>query len=77
MHISQLANRRVEKPQDVVSVDQAVKVKILSIDPKEKRIGLSIKEVAEAADQGEIKDFLEKQDMESPVSGAEAPEADD
>ncbi len=77
VHISQLANRRVEKPQDVVSVDQAVKVKILSIDPKEKRIGLSIKEVAEAADQGEIKDFLEKQDIESQVSDAEAPETED
>ena len=77
VHISQLANRRVEKPQDVVSVDQAVKVKILSIDPKEKRIGLSIKEVTEATNQGEIKDFLEKQDMESQVSDAEAPETID
>ena len=36
VHISQLANRRVEKPQDVVSVDQVVKVKILSIDPQGK-----------------------------------------
>jgi 4-hydroxy-3-methylbut-2-enyl diphosphate reductase len=74
VHISQLANRRVEKPQDVVKVDQIVKVKILSIDPTEKRIGLSMKEVVEAADQVEIKDYLEKQDLESPDNSAEAPE---
>lgn len=61
VHISQLANRRVEKPQDVVSVNQPVKVKILSIDPQEKRIGLSIREVAQEAEQAEVKEYLEKQ----------------
>jgi len=47
VHISQLADYRVEKPEDVVSVNQVVKVKILSIDPQEKRIGLSIREAQE------------------------------
>lgn len=61
VHISQLANRRVEKPQDVVSVNQPVKVKVLSIDSVEKRIGLSIKEVNEGADQPEVQIFMEKQ----------------
>jgi 4-hydroxy-3-methylbut-2-enyl diphosphate reductase len=61
VHISQLANRRVEKPQDVVSINQPVKVKVLSIDSNEKRIGLSIKEVVEEADQQEVESFLEKQ----------------
>lgn len=74
VHISQLANRRVEKPQDVVSVDQPVKVKILSIDSKEKRIGLSIKEVVDEAATGEVKDYLEKQDEEQTDYSADAPE---
>lgn len=79
VHISQLANHRVEKPQDVVSVNQAVKVKILSIDPKEKRIGLSIKEVAEAADQLEVQDFMEKQEQVvlEPDSQAILPQEED
>jgi len=64
VHISQLANRRVEKPQDVVSVNQPVRVKILSIDPQEKRIGLSIREVAEDVEQDEVREYLEKQDTE-------------
>lgn len=63
VHISQLANRRVEKPQDVVKVDQPVKVKILSIDPKEKRIGLSIKDAAENIDQTEVQEYLEQQEQ--------------
>ncbi len=62
VHISQLANRRVEKPQDVVAVNQNVPVKILSIDPEAKRIGLSIKDVVVDADEQEVQDFLSKQD---------------
>lgn len=73
VHISQLANRRVEKPQDVVKVDQPVKVKILSIDPKEKRIGLSIKDAAEDIDQTEVQEYLEKQD-EIPLDNGEQTE---
>ncbi|MDD4775524.1 MAG: bifunctional 4-hydroxy-3-methylbut-2-enyl diphosphate reductase/30S ribosomal protein S1 [Syntrophomonas sp.] len=63
VHISQLANRRVEKPQDVVSVDQMIKVKILSIDPQEKRIGLSIREVAQDLDDIEVQEYLEQQEQ--------------
>lgn len=44
IHISQLSETRVEKPEDVVRVGQKVKVKILKVDPAEKRIGLSLKE---------------------------------
>ena len=63
VHISQLANRRVEKPQDVVAVNQPVKVKIISIDPQEKRIGLSIKEVVAEADQEEVQAYIENQEQ--------------
>lgn len=79
VHISQLANRRVEKPQDVVSVNQPVKVKILSIDTQEKRIGLSIKEVVAEAEQDEVQEFLEKQDQKvlEPDSKAILPQSED
>lgn len=62
VHISQLANRRVEKPEDVVSVNQPVKVKILSIDPQEKRIGLSIREVEQDVYEEEVREYLDKQE---------------
>lgn len=62
VHISQLANRRVEKPEDVVSVNQQVKTKILSIDVQEKRIGLSIREAQQDADEQEVQEYLQSQD---------------
>lgn len=43
VHISELSNRYIRDPNDVVKVGQIVKVKVLSVDPKLKRIGLSIK----------------------------------
>lgn len=63
VHISQLADYRVEKPEDVVSVNQKVKVKILSIDANEKRIGLSIKEAQKEQEQQEVNQYLDQQDQ--------------
>lgn len=51
IHISQLANRRVENVRDVVSVGDVVKVKIIGIDTENKRISISIKEAEK--DSGE------------------------
>jgi len=45
VHISQLANRFVKNPADVVSVAQEVKVKITDVDLKRGRVQLSMKEV--------------------------------
>ncbi|MCK5741309.1 MAG: helix-hairpin-helix domain-containing protein, partial [Chlorobi bacterium] len=46
VHISQLANRFVKHPTDVVKVGQIVKVKVTEVNEKLKRIGLSMKECA-------------------------------
>ncbi len=43
IHVSQISNERVEKPQDVLSVGQKVNVKITAIDFDAKRISLSMK----------------------------------
>lgn len=64
VHISQLANRRVEKPDDVVKAGDQVKIKILSIDSAEKRIGLSIKEAQNDAESNEVQEFLDNQTEE-------------
>ncbi|WP_300605509.1 Tex family protein [uncultured Oscillibacter sp.] len=44
VHISQVADRRVKHPSEVVSVGDVVKVKVLEVDEKKKRISLSIKQ---------------------------------
>lgn len=62
IHISQLANRRVEKPEDVVTVGEKIQVKVLSIDEEKKRIGLSLKEVQDDVEDEEVKEYLENQE---------------
>ncbi|MGF1588744.1 MAG: Tex family protein [Pleurocapsa sp.] len=44
VHISQLCDRFISDPNEIVKVGQIVKVKVLEVNEKLKRIGLSIKE---------------------------------
>jgi predicted RNA-binding protein with RPS1 domain len=43
VHVSEIAHRRINHPQDVLKVDEIVQVKVLKIDPGTRRISLSIK----------------------------------
>ena len=47
VHISQIANHRVEKPQDELQVGQEITAKITAIDYDRKRISLSIRALLE------------------------------
>ncbi|SET52500.1 uncharacterized protein SAMN04487771_10234 [[Clostridium] aminophilum] len=47
VHISQLADRFVKNPLDVVSVGDVVKVRVLSVDVERKKISLSMKNAEE------------------------------
>src|SRR6056297_750978 len=74
LHISELAEHKVEDPEEVVKVGQEIEVKVLRVDTDERKIGLSLKRVewgeeqekaaaeAEAADvpaeSGELKGGL-------------------
>lgn len=49
IHISQLADHRVEKPGDVVSEGETVDAKITAIDEENKKVSLSIRALAESA----------------------------
>lgn len=57
IHISELAEHHVEKVENVVSVGDILNLKVINIDPIERRIGLSLK-----AYQNEQKGSQEKQD---------------
>ena len=43
VHISQMSNKFIKHPMDVVSVGDTVKVKIISIDYDKKKVGLTMK----------------------------------
>lgn len=53
IHISQIADRRIGKPEDVLSEGQTVKVKITDVDAENKRISLSIRATLEAEEPAE------------------------
>ena len=47
LHISELANRKVGTPEEIVKVGEVLAVKIIKIDPEQRKIGLSLKDVEE------------------------------
>lgn len=49
IHISQIANRRIGKPEEVLSVGDVVEAKITAIDMENHKISLSIRALAEPA----------------------------
>ena len=44
VHISEIANKFIHHPSEVLAINDIVKVKVISVDPLTKRIGLSIKQ---------------------------------
>jgi small subunit ribosomal protein S1 len=50
LHISELADHKVENPEDVVKVGDKIEVKILRVDTDDRKIGLSRKRVEWAED---------------------------
>ena len=53
LHISELADHKIDKPQDIVKVDDEVEVKILKVDTDSRKIGLSLRRVKWAAEEEE------------------------
>ena len=51
IHISQIADRRIEKPEDVLAEGQIVNAKITAIDEEKKKISLSIRALLTAAEE--------------------------
>jgi small subunit ribosomal protein S1 len=48
VHISELSDRRIEHPSEVVQEGQTVTLRVIKVDRARKRIGLSLKRVASA-----------------------------
>jgi small subunit ribosomal protein S1 len=53
LHISELADHKVESPEDVVKVGDEIEVKVLRVDVGERKVGLSRKRLHEGPEEGE------------------------
>jgi small subunit ribosomal protein S1 len=60
IHISELSNERIEDPNQVVKVNEVHKVEIISVDPKERKIALSIKSFIRRAETGHLSEYSEE-----------------
>jgi len=56
IHISQIADRRIEKPEDVLSEGQVVTAKITAVDEEKKKISLSIRALLAPAAEEDVAD---------------------
>ena len=57
IHISEMANERIENPEDVVKIGDQVKVEVISVDPKEQKIALSIRSYQQRAERGTLREY--------------------
>ncbi len=70
IHVSELAERRVNHPRDVVSVGEEVKVAVMEVDNKRKRLRLSIRRAEQVEGATNLKEFAERQRQEKESEGS-------
>lgn len=63
LHISELADHKVDNPQDVVKVGESVEVKILRVDVQDRKIGLSLKRAQWTAETEKTTDTTVRKDL--------------
>ncbi|MBM3236255.1 30S ribosomal protein S1 [Candidatus Poribacteria bacterium] len=75
IHISELDERHVETPGEIVSEGDLLNLKVISIDAIERRIGLSLRAYKQEQERTSIKRYLAEQKQEAPTVGALIKEA--
>ena len=78
IHISQIANKRIDKPEDILTVGETVKAKIIAIDFDKKRVSLSIRALlpvdeAPAQAEPEVEEEVVASTEDAVVASTETP----
>lgn len=60
VHISEIAQERIGKPEDVLEIGQVVKAEVIKMDLDSKKIGLSIAKVKRDAEKNEYRSYIGK-----------------
>jgi len=58
IYVSEIADHRIEKPSDILKIEDKVRAEILSIEPKERRIGLSIKQLGRTEERANYDQYV-------------------
>ncbi len=59
IHISELDEKHVDNPQEIVSIGDELDLKVISLDPEERRIGLSLKEAKTDQERTIVNQYME------------------
>ena len=62
IHISELAEQRIERPEDIVSIGEELNLKVIHLDPTERRIGLSLKAAQAEQERATITQYQQEQE---------------
>jgi small subunit ribosomal protein S1 len=69
IHVSELSKEKVENPADVIEVGETLLAMVINLDPRERKIGLSVKSLKEKDEKEEIKRFMAGQKTDTPSLG--------
>lgn len=69
VHISQIANRHIGTPDEVLDIEQKIEAKVLSVSEADERISLSIKEVTADEEEEQQQAEVESYEPEEESSG--------
>ena len=68
IHVSQLSTERVDKPSQLFNVGDTVEAEVTNVDPRERRIGLSIKALKRSEEREEVDSYLQRERENSKFS---------
>ena len=68
IHVSQLSTERIDKPSQLFNVGDAVEAEVTNVDPRERRIGLSIKALKRSEEREEVDSYLRRERESSKFS---------
>jgi small subunit ribosomal protein S1 len=61
VHVSELSSERIERPEEKFEIGQDVRIKVIKMDPVEKKIGLSIRAALDEPDPEAVQAYFENQ----------------
>jgi small subunit ribosomal protein S1 len=61
VHISQLSTERVEKPSALFEVGTEVEAEVIHIDPREHKMGLSVKALRRSEEREDMEAYLQRE----------------
>jgi small subunit ribosomal protein S1 len=75
LHISEMSEEKIEKPEDAVQVGQELELIILRVDTDSRKIGLSLRDTSQDAGEGPTEDAAPR--TEAPAEESAEPPADE